>query len=325
MLCFLPPVILDDLLAKRLIVLSGKGGVGKSLVAAVLGLTASRRGKRTLLVEVDSPTELARFFDVSPVGHRETQVVNRLFAINLNPARVMDEYVKHVVKLDMLARRILESPIYHRFFAAAPGLEDLMVLGKVMTLEEAHDGFSRRPRYDLVILDAPATGHGFYLLKTPQAALRVAPLGPIGSNARRILKLLRDKRKTAVSLVAIPEEMAAAEASELAKKLEGDLGIVPAVVFLNACHERRFTPDQEKQVLALLGSGANGRLAHDVGLRGVLRAARHHIRRRRLTEFYRRRLGRAVGAPLLALPFLHDPTIGPASLERLAVRLEESG
>lgn len=316
-------MILDLLLDKRLVVLTGKGGVGKSLIASLLGIAARRRGKRTLLVEIDSPKELVRYFDETPVGHHETEIAPDLFALNLSPGRALDEYVEHVVKIDMISRRILDSPIYRRFFAAAPGLDDLMTLGKVMTLEEARDGLSRRPRYDLIVLDAPATGHGLYLLKTPQAALRVAPVGPIGSNARRILALLRDRRKTAVALVAIPEEMAAVEAAELAKSLKADLGIDAAALFLNACHERRFTADQEKQVLDLLASGTEGRLAPGIPLSGALRAARHNIRRRRLTEFYARRLDRAVDAPMLRLPYLYETPRGMKALEALADRLED--
>lgn len=317
-----PPVTLDDLLHRRLIVLTGKGGVGKSLVAAVLGVAASRRGLQTLLVEVDAPSELSRYFGKAPVGEQETEIAPCLFAVNLDPGAVMDEYVKQTVKLGILSRRILESPVYHRFFAAAPGLDDLMVLGKVMTLEEQRDGLSRHHRYDLIVFDAPATGHGVSMLKTPQAALRVAPLGPIGSNARRILRLLRDPRRTAVALVAIPEEMAAVEVLELARTLRSELEIEPAALFLNACHQRRFTADEERRVLDHLASGAEGDLAPGVPLDGALRAARRHIRRRRLTDFYTRRLKRDSGLDLLELPFLYETPQSAAALGRLADRLE---
>ena len=91
----------------------------------------------------------------------------------------MDEYVRHVVKLDLVARRILANPVYHRFFAAAPGLHELMVLGKIMVLEEASAAAgSREPRYDLIVVDAPATGHGLAFLKVPLAASRAVPGRP---------------------------------------------------------------------------------------------------------------------------------------------------
>lgn len=306
---------LDALLEKRLIILTGKGGVGKSLVASLLGVLAARRGKRTLLAEVDAPVELARYFDAPPVGHREIEVAPSIFAMNIDPEEALDDYVRHVVKFSMFSRRILGSPIYRRFFAAAPGLDDLMTLGKIMTLQ---------PRYDLVVLDAPATGHGLYLLKAPQAALRVAPLGPIGSNARRILELLRDRKRTAIALVAIPEEMAAVEAVQLARDLSADLRIETAGLFLNACHERRFTAAQEKEVLALFAAGAGGSVAPGVPLQGALRAARHNIRRRRLTQFYDKRL-RAAFDDVLRLPYLYEMPSRRAQLEALADRLSDEG
>ena len=313
---------LDDLLARRLVILSGKGGVGKSVVGAALALAAAERGKRALLVEIDSPLEAARYLGAAPVGSRETEIRPGLFAVNLDPAGIMDEYVRHVVKIEFLARRILESPIYHRFFTAAPGLRELMLLGKILILEEARDGWSRRPRYDVVVVDAPATGHGLSFLKVPLAAHAAAPVGPIGANARRILALLRDSRRTALVIVAVPEEMAVVEAAWFHQLAVEELGIKPRLLVLNAAHERRFTDAQEAEVLRLAAAGAEGRLARGVALSGAVDAARRHLRRRKLTRFYRTRLKRSLPLPLVSLPYLFDDPIGPESLRLLADRLE---
>jgi anion-transporting ArsA/GET3 family ATPase len=313
---------LDDLFARRLVILSGKGGVGKSVVGAALALAAVERGKRVLLVEIDAPLEAARHLDAGPVGPRETQIRPRLFAVNLDPAGVMDEYVRHVVKIDLLTRRILESPIYRRFFTAAPGLRELMLLGKIMVLEEARDRWSRRPRYDLIIVDAPATGHGLSLLKVPVAAQAAAPIGPIGANARRILALLRDAKRTALAIITVPEEMAVVEAASLHRMAVDEVGLKPRVVVLNAAHERRFTEAQEAQVLRLAATGADGRLARGVPLAPAVDAARRHLRRLKLTRFYQRRLKRSIPLPLVTLPYLFDDPIGPESLRLLADRLE---
>ena len=204
--------MLDELLSRRLVILSGKGGTGKSVVGTALALAACARGKRVLLVEIDAPLEASRYLGVARVGTKEAEVRPGLFAVNLDPAGVMDEYVRRVVRVDMLARRVLDSPVYRRFFAAAPGLPELMVLGKIMVLEEARASrFSSRPRYDLIVVDAPATGHGLAFLKVPLAASRAVPAGPIGSNARRILALLQDADRTALVILAVPEEMAVVE------------------------------------------------------------------------------------------------------------------
>jgi len=316
-------MLLDELLSRRLVILSGKGGTGKSVVGTALALAASEQGKRVLMVEIDAPLEASRYLGAAPVGAKETEVRPGLFTVNLDPAAVMDEYVRGVVPVDLLARRVLQSPVYRRFFAAAPGLPELMVLGKIMVLEEARAArFSSRPRYDLIVVDAPATGHGLAFLGVPLAASRAVPAGPIGSNAGRILALLQDADRTALVLLAVPEEMAVVEAQELHRAAVDELGMKPAALVLNQCHERRFTREQEAEILRLAAEGASGRLARGVGLRSALAAARRHLRRRRLTRFYQTRLRRALPLPTVSLPYLFDEDIGPPSIERLARRLE---
>src|SRR5512141_839927 len=204
-------MLLDALFSRRVVILTGKGGVGKSVVGAALALAARDRGRRVLLVEVGAPLEAARLWGGPPSRGREIEVLPGLFTVNLDPRGVMDEYVRHVVKLELIVKRILESPIYHRFLAAAPGLKELMVLGKIMVLEEARARLSHKPLWDLIVVDAPATGHGLAFLKVPLVATSAVPVGPIATNARRVLSLRRDAAKTALLVVAIPEEMAVVE------------------------------------------------------------------------------------------------------------------
>jgi anion-transporting ArsA/GET3 family ATPase len=316
--------MLDDLLARRLVVLSGKGGVGKSLVGMALAVAAQRRGKRVLLVEVDTPAvaEAARFLGAGPGGGVERELRPGLSTVNLQPGAVMEEYVRRMVPMDFLARKVLDSPVYHRFFAAAPGLRELMVLGKVMVLEEARGGWGRAPRYDLIVLDAPATGHGLAFLKVPLAAVDTVPIGPVASNARRILDLLRDPARTALVVVSLPEEMAVVEAVEFHRMAVEQVGMTARAVVLNACHERRFTKAQETEVLRLTAEEATGTLAGGIDLGAALGAARRLLRRERMTRFYQGRLRRALALPILSLPFLFQEQIGPAQVELLADRIE---
>lgn len=312
---------LDDLLARRLILLSGKGGVGKSVVGLALALAARARGKRVLIVEVDTPLEAARRLGGPPSHGRETEVRPGLFTVNLDPSVVMDDYVRHVVPVEVLARRILSSPLYHRFFAAAPGLRELMVLGKIMVLEDARRGLSRRPVWDLIVVDAPATGHGLAFLKVPLAASRAIPVGPVGRNARRVLKLIRDPGRTALVVVALPEEMAIVEALQFHELATRELGITPAAVVLNGCYERRFRDDEEAEILRLTAAGRDGLLEPGIALSAALRAARRQIRRHRLTRFYQRRLRRRLDTPLISLPHLVRDRLGEEDLLLLGERL----
>ena len=318
----LDAMVLDDLLEHRLVILSGKGGVGKSVVGTALAMAARARGKRILFIEVDAPLPASRYLGEAPVGGRETEVRPGFSMVNLVPAQVMDEYVREIVRVDMLSRKVLASPIYRRFFAAAPGLPELMVMGKIMVLEEERTGWPRRPKYDLIVVDAPATGHGLAFLKVPLAASNAVPVGPVGYNARKILSMLRDRKRTALAVVALPEEMAVVEALEFHRMARDELGIETRAFILNGCHERRFTGEQEAEILRRVAEDEDGRLAPGVTLQAALAAGRRHIRRRKLTQFYLRRLKQAVDAPVVSLPLLFTDRVDETALETLAQRLE---
>lgn len=315
-------MVLDDLLERRLVILSGKGGVGKSVVGTALALAAQGRGKRILFIEVDAALPASRYLGAAPAPGQVVEVRPGLSMVNLVPTQVMDEYVREVVRVEMLARRVLGSPVYHRFFAAAPGLPELMVMGKVMMLEDEKAGLPRKPRYDLIVVDAPATGHGLAFLRVPLVASNAVPVGPVGNNARRILSLLRDREKTALVIVALPEEMAVVEALEFHRMTRDDLGLEASAFVLNGCHERRFTGAQEAEILRRAAGEEDGRLAPGVTLQAALAAGRRHIRRRKLTQFYRKRLEQAVEVPVATLPLLFTDRIDESALETLAARLE---
>lgn len=315
-------MIVDDLLARRLIFVSGKGGVGKSSVAAALALAARRRGRRVLLAEIDAPRSLGRTLAGVSAGPEEAELMPGLWLVNMSPRTVMDEYVRHVVKLDWVARRILESPIYDRFIAAAPGLKELITLGKLMVMEEARARRGPGPRWDTIIVDAPATGHGLALLKVPLAASEAVPVGPVGHNARRVLTLLRDPTRATLVIVALPEEMAVVEAEQFYRMARDEVRLDVGAVVLNGCHERAFTPRQEVEVLERLARGEDGPLDGRVRLGPALGAARRQLRREKLTRFYLQRLRRGFQAPLLTLPHVFAESLDAAALRHFSERLE---
>jgi len=310
---------LDELLARRLIFITGKGGVGKSSVAAALALAAVDRGRRVLLAEIDAPVSLGLTLAGAPAKDQPSPVRPGLDLVNLRPGAVIDEYVHHAVKLAWVARKVLDSPIYRRFIAAAPGLAELMCLGKLMALDE---GLAGNPaRWDTLIVDAPATGHGLALLRVPLIASQAVPIGPVGRNARRILAMLRDKTRSAVVVVAIPEEMAVVDAEQFLLLARGELQMQVASIVLNACHERVFAQREEALVLERLAGGEDSQLAPGVTLCAALLAARRQIRRARLTRFYARRLRREP-EPVWDLPYVFGNELGLSGLLQLASRLE---
>jgi len=156
----------DRLLRRKLIVVTGKGGVGKSAIASVLGHSLARRGRRTLLLEVDPRENLHQMLGVAPSGGEILPVAENLYLQNLKPQDVVDWVVEKQVRIKMLVRRVLKSPIYHRFVEGAPGLTEIAILGHALRL--ARGDLRHAPDLDTVVLDAPATGHGVYLLTAPK-------------------------------------------------------------------------------------------------------------------------------------------------------------
>ncbi len=319
------PSLLDKLLLRRVAFVSGKGGVGKSAVAAALAQAAAERGLRVLLVEIDAPLSAARYLGATRAGGPlEVELAPGLWSLNLEPRAVMDEFVQRTVKFDLIARRIVESPIYARFFAAAPGLKELMTLGMILQLEQQREGRGGPRRWDFIVVDAPATGHGLSFFKVPLAAAAAVPVGPVGHNARRVSELLRDPERSGLVIVTLPEEMAVVEAAQFHRQAVDEVGLDPLAVVLNACHERRLTPAQEADVLRRLADGDDGPLGENAGLHAGLLAARRHIRRRRLTRFYLTKLERSLPLPVVTLPYLFEETLGPQALRQLGRRLAQA-
>ena len=224
----------------------------------------------------------------------------------------MDEYVRHMVQARAASpAAMLASPIYRRFFAAAPGLKELMVLGKIMVLEEARKRLSREPLWDLVVVDAPATGHGLAYLKVPLAASRAVPVGPDRPQRAPHPRDAAGPRRHGARGGRGPEEMAVVEAVEFHRAARGRRRDRAAGVVLNGCHERRFSDEDEAEVLRLATVGRE-RASSSPACRSRprVRAARRQIRRRKLTRFYRDRLRRSLDTPLVSLPFLFRETLG---------------
>lgn len=194
----------------------------------------------------------------------------------------MDDYVRHLVKVDAVARRIVESDVYTRFFAAAPGVRELVLLGRIRAWTVEAAGVRRRRRWDLVVVDAPSSGHGILLLETPFAARRAIPIGGLGTRAQEVIDWLR-RADTRLVAVALPEEMAVVEAIESADRLRQGSGLEVGAAILNRVRREKLSAEARR---ALAGRG--GSL--------VERFGRRAIRRNRETDVHARRLAARFGA-----------------------------
>ncbi len=229
----------DRLLERQVIVVTGKGGVGKSAMTSVLGRSLARRGRQTLMLEVDPRENLHQLLGVPPSAGEIVRVEDDLYLQNLKPRHVADWVVEQQVRINVLVRRVLRSPIYHRFVEGAPGLTEIAILGHAMRLARG-DLFGARkskvPEIDVVVLDAPATGHGVYLLTAPKLFAEAIGEGPFARLAREVAEFVADPEACGLVVVTLAEEMPVQEALELRRALAQRFGREPELLIANGLY-----------------------------------------------------------------------------------------
>src|SRR5437763_5176260 len=229
------PALLD----RRLVVVTGKGGTGKSTISAAVALAAARLGKKTLVCEVVAKERVADFFGRPPSGTQIRELLPNLYSVHVRPREAMREYALMTLKYETLYKLAFENAAARYFLAAAPSLAEIVMLGKVWW-HAAHDMDRGRARWDLVVLDAPATGHGLTFLTVPEVFLRLVQDGPLARDMRGMQSLLADPAQCGVCIVTLPEEMPANEAIELDGALRKH-GFPAGPLFLNGSFTSRFT------------------------------------------------------------------------------------
>jgi len=293
------------LASQRLIFVTGKGGVGKSAVTAAFARAAAGAGRRVLAVEVGRG-QLGPLLGTEPLGGDPRQVTKHLAAAVVEPDDALADFVLGVLRLRILARRLLESTTFQVVAAAAPGLPEFLVLHKLAGWVDARR--LGRPVYDLVVVDAPASGHSLPLLSAPRTLGTLARLGPVGEVLTRLEQLLHDAARTLVCLVTTAEELPVRETIELYRELTG-LGLPVAPPIVNALPARRFgTAD----------GAAIARLEAMYPGHPYLEAARFEMTRRQEAATQVAALRRAVGAASVRLPFLFAGPEAPGGIARLA-------
>jgi anion-transporting ArsA/GET3 family ATPase len=313
-------------LDKRLLFVTGKGGVGKSTVAIALGLLAARRGLRTIVAELASQERMQGLFiaEAPPSGaadkskngreqFRELELVPGLFTISIDPQQAMEEYLR--VKAGAIGQALGSSRLFQAFAMATPGMRELLSIGKVWELAQLHRRTRGGAPYDLVIVDAPATGHGVGLLRTPRTFAEIARVGPIAHQGRTIADTIADSEFTGVIAVATPEEMPVNETMTLADELARD-ELPLDLVIVNALYPARFEPDEIAELNAAL-TKTRSALA-----RSALRAALSEHARAATQREQRDRLRERVNGRLVELPYVFADHVGLAELELLSGALE---
>ncbi|MDP2306147.1 MAG: ArsA family ATPase [Pseudomonadota bacterium] len=297
-----------NLLDRRVVLVTGKGGVGKTTVSALIALRAARAGKRVLLCETSGAIQVPPLFRVAGRGYEPVQVAPNLHTLSITSEAAIEDYVVMQLRFRRLYKMVFRNRVVGPFIDAVPGLHDLIQLGKVFDLERSQVG--GRSEWDLIVVDAPATGHGLTMLASPRAMMDLTVAGPFHENAKDVTALYEDPKRTALVLVSLPEDMPLKETEQLYHGL-GRLQEAVRGLVLNEVHPDP-VPDPHLYLLhrdALReGADAAGREAIQIADVGLLRTGRQDDARRRLA---------ALGPRVIDLPFLYRRDLGPSDLASL--------
>ena len=303
---------------RRFLIVTGKGGVGKTTVCAAEALALAQKGKRVLIAMCNAKERLSTMLGSDLVGNQVVPVGQNVWAVNMDPETALEEYGLMMLKSRALYKLLFDNKYVRTFFRAVPGMAEWAMLGKAWwhTTELGEDG---RPRFDVVILDAPATGHGLDMLRVPRVIVEVVPSGILRRDAERAWAMFQDPAQCAVILVTLPEEMPTTETIELAHALRDELKLPIGKVVVNGVLPPLFSREERATLEATrLGDGLGDERARGEAAVG---AGRDRATRERVQAESLARLSRELPVSPSFLPLLFEDAANPAAIRELAKRV----
>lgn len=299
---------------KRFLIVTGKGGVGKTTVSAATALALAQKGRRVLIAMCHAKERISTMFGSAPVGTDVTAVAPNIWAVNMDPEEALTEYGQEILRSKALTSLLFDNKYVRALFAGVPGMHEWAMLGKAWwhTTEKGDDG---RARFDVVILDAPATGHGVDMLRVPKVILDVVPPGILRRDAERAWEMFRDAERSAVVLVTLPEEMPVSETIELATTLRMELEIPIGRLVVNQLLPPLFDA-AERAALTAAAIASDDPRERSVLESGRMRAMREQVQAESLA-----RLSRELPVRPSFLPLLFSEASQPEAIRELAKRL----
>jgi len=290
--------MLRPLDGRRVLFVVGKGGVGKSTVATLLAVALAEQGKKVLLAQMESSRRLAEILGMKGEIEGMVEALPNLCVLTIDGESALSEYLGLVLPVRRVQRMVVESKLYHHFVAAAPGLKELMTIGKIWYEEQLTTPRGRK--WDVIVVDAPATGHSLQYLRMPSAAAEAFGPGLVRREAQKVMELLVDPARTAVCPVTTAEEMPVNETAEMFVQLRERLHMPLGVLFVNRVHAAPCAPDE----IAAAPVGAPP-LVLD-----VLRCAREEAGWAAINRRYLERLRATVPMATVVLPFVFAEEFG---------------
>jgi anion-transporting ArsA/GET3 family ATPase len=303
---------------RELLVVTGKGGVGKTTLASALGLLAAERGLRTIVVEVGEQSRLPLLFGIAaPEPGEETELEQNLSSMSIDLDRALLEWLQSLGGR-VSGRVLASSSTFQYFAAAAPGAKELVSMVKIWELTQGRRrrGRTRDDGYDLVVLDAPATGHALGMLDSPRTFGAIARVGPIAGQAERLRELLTDPDRSSYLAVAQGTEMAITETLELQQKLGEQLGRELHAVIVNGMLPQRFSAPELRQIAALGDSPARSTAARSAIAAAQAVSERARFQHNQLARLRRRHF------EVIGVPFQFTAELDLDAVRRIAEQLK---
>jgi anion-transporting ArsA/GET3 family ATPase len=298
--------------ARRFIFVTGKGGVGKTTVTAALARALSARGKKVLIAMCNAKERISAMFASELVGQEIIQVGERVWAVNMDPERSFEEYGHMVLKVPGLYRVVFQNKYVRAFLPAVPGLSDWAMLGKAWyhTTEQDPRGGHR---FDVVLFDAPATGHGLDMLRVPKVIVEVVPPGVLRRDAEAAWRMFTNPQETAVVVVTLAEELPVTETLELLQSVHHELELPLGLLVVNGVLGTLFSED-ERAALSEIDPLAATKTPPE----SAVQAAARRAVQERLQAASLARLGAGTTLPRVVLPYLFEDAATPRAIEALS-------
>jgi anion-transporting ArsA/GET3 family ATPase len=303
-----------SLLDKRILIVTGKGGTGKTTIATALGLWAARTGRSTLLVECNGARHIPPLFRQPSAGYTPCALHPGLSAMSITAEEAIEDYVVKQIKVKKLYSLVFRNRVMGPFMDAVPGLHDAVHLGKITDLAE-EDKTDGRPTWDLIIVDAPATGHGLHMLASARSMMELTRAGPVFEGVKTVHKVISDRQKTGLVLTCLPEALPVNETIALSKSL-GLAGHRVAAVVLN---------EMVKMALPEVDDWARTRrhiAAHtDPAVAALAPMTDRWIGRLERAASAQDQLIRHIEVPIVSAPFFFDRNLSFPQLQQLSETL----
>jgi len=291
---------------------TGKGGVGKTTVALAVAMAAAHTGRRVVLCEVAGQARAAGLYGLDPAApDRELQLEDGLWTTTIDPVVALEEWAGRQIGSRRLVGLLTHSNAFAAFVNAAPGARELVAITKAWELGRTDRWVKGRSGYDLVVVDAPASGHGVGMLRTPRTFAEIARVGPIAGQARKVVDLLEDPARSAVVAVALPSELSVSETLALEGDVATALGRPLDAVVVNGVLPRRFSARDLECLLTFDGAVPAP----------VIAAARRQHGQGSAQQGQLQRLRRHASAHVTTLPFVPAARLGVEDVRALARRL----